>query len=119
MATPITSGTVALWLQAYPDLTPDDVRNVIAMTSRTAVNGADIKISAGNTEQNYLQLGNGLIDAEAGLQYVIENYVSPTGVMSVADKANKASSIVKKLINGNIIINKNGKHYSVAGQVIK
>ena len=119
MATPITTGTVALWLQAYPDLTPNDVRNVIVQTSRTSVDGADIKISAGNTEQNYLQLGNGLIDAEAGLQYVIDNYVTPTGVRTVSDGANKASSVTKKLINGNIIIHKNGKYYSTAGQIIK
>lgn len=119
MATPITTGTVALWLQAYPDLTPDDVRNVIVQTSRTAVDGADINISAGGTAQNYLQLGNGLLDAEAGLQYVIDNYVTPTGVFSVSDDADKASSITKRLINGNIIIHKNGKYYSTAGQLIK
>ena len=33
MATPITAGVIALWLQAKPDLTPEDVMGVIERTS--------------------------------------------------------------------------------------
>ena len=34
MSTPVVAGTVALWLQAKPDLTPDEVRQVLSRTCR-------------------------------------------------------------------------------------
>ena len=78
MATPITAGIIALWMQAHrenapgeDDLSVADVRDIIQQTSRTSVNNNPITISAGITEQNELQLGNGLIDAEAGLKYIL------------------------------------------------
>ena len=78
MATPITAGIIALWMQAQrenapeeEDLSVDDVRDIIQQTSRAAVNNVPIAISAGSTEQNKLQLGYGLIDAEAGLKYLL------------------------------------------------
>ena len=78
MATPITAGIIALWMQAYrenaapgePDLSVADIREIIQNTSRTEVNGENIAISRGDTEQA-LQLGYGLIDAEAGLKYIL------------------------------------------------
>lgn len=78
MATPITAGIIALWMQAQRENAPEeadlsvaDVRDIIQQTSRAAVNNVPIAISAGSTEQNRLQLGNGLIDAEAGLKYLL------------------------------------------------
>lgn len=78
MATPITAGIIALWMQAKRENAPEeddlsvaDVRDIIQQTSRAAVNNVPIAISAGSTEQNRLQLGNGLIDAEAGLKYLL------------------------------------------------
>jgi len=34
MSTPVVAGAIALWLQANPNLTPDDVMDIIARTSR-------------------------------------------------------------------------------------
>ena len=34
MSSPAVAGTIALWLQARPDLTPEDVMGVIRRTSR-------------------------------------------------------------------------------------
>jgi len=34
MACPVVAGTIALWLQAKPDLTPEDIMGVISRTSR-------------------------------------------------------------------------------------
>ena len=118
MASPIAAGTIALWLQAYPDLTPADVREVIEQTSRSSVNGAEIAVTAGSTEQNRFQLGNGLIDAEAGIKYVLDNFVTPTGIKNVSDAAS-AEQTTKKLVNCNIVIDKNGKQYTAAGQRVK
>jgi hypothetical protein len=33
MSTPVVSGIIALWLQARPDLTPEEIKDVIAQTS--------------------------------------------------------------------------------------
>ena len=62
MATPAAAGVVALWLQARPDLTPDDVMDVIAHTSRHPKTGIDYP---NNT------FGYGHIDAYQGLLYIL------------------------------------------------
>ena len=113
MAAPVATGVVALWLQAYPTLTAEDVRNVIIQTSRNSVNDTAISITSGNP----VQLGYGLIDAEAGLQYILEHYA--TAINGVTDDNKSSVSIVKKFINGNIVIEKDGKLYNAAGQNIR
>ena len=113
MAAPVATGVVALWLQAYPTLTAEDVRNVIIQTSRNSVNDTAISITSGNP----VQLGYGLIDAEAGLQYILEHYA--TAIDGVTDDNKSSVSIVKKFINGNIVIEKDGKLYNAAGQNIR
>ena len=60
MATPIASGVVALWLQAKPDLTPEDIKGVIARTSHQP------EPEFSGTEKN-VYYGWGEIDAYAGL----------------------------------------------------
>ena len=65
MATPVVSGAIALWLQANPRLTPDDVRGVLARTCRKvgAAEGADYP----NNEAGY-----GEIDVYRGLLDVLD-----------------------------------------------
>ena len=60
MATPITTGVIALWLQAKPDLTPEDIMGVIQRTSHQP----DPEFS-GYDKNNYY--GWGEIDAYEGL----------------------------------------------------
>ena len=63
MSSPFVAGTVALWLQANPELTPADVRRVIANTSIT-------NSACGTLPNN--EYGYGLINAYDGLKYVIK-----------------------------------------------
>lgn len=67
MASPHVAGIVATWLQAYPLLSPDDVRQVLTNTSRRdEMTGPE----ANNT------WGCGKVDAYAGLVYVLKNFAS-------------------------------------------
>ena len=117
MAAPITTGIVALWLQADPTLTPEKVREVIVQTSRTAIDGKDITVTAGNTHQNRIQLGNGLIDAEAGLGYILGT--EPTAIQGVNARGEaRTPATTKRLRGGNIVIERNGRRYNTAGQAM-
>ena len=60
MSSPITSGIIALWLQAKPDLTPEDIKGVIERTSHQP------EPEFSGTEKN-VYYGWGEIDAYAGL----------------------------------------------------
>lgn len=117
MAAPIAAGVIALWLQAYPKLTAENVRTVIQQTSRTSVDGKEIEISAGNTDQNRLQLGNGLIDAEAGIQYIKDHF--PTAIAGVKANESSTPAIIKKFVGGAIVVEKDGKLYNASGQRVK
>ena len=117
MSTPVMAGIIALWLEAYPKLNTEMIREIIANTSRTSVDGVDINITAGSTEQNKLQLGYGLVDAEAGMKYLLEQII-PTAINGISNNEQTATETVKKLINGNLVIEKNGKLFNAAGQRI-
>ncbi len=56
MSSPFAAGTIALWLQANPDLTGKDLKDIVISTA-----------SAPATEPNNPQWGHGLLDAAAGL----------------------------------------------------
>ena len=60
MAAPIASGVIALWLQAKPDLTPEDIMGVIERTSHQP------EPEFSGTDKN-VYYGWGEIDAYAGL----------------------------------------------------
>ncbi len=77
MASPFVTGTVALWLQANPNLTPAQVRNLIQKTSRHD----DYTGEASTT--NYVW-GAGKIDALAGLKEAI---AYTTGIDDAAQTA--------------------------------
>ena len=62
MSTPVVTGIVALWLQAKPDLTTEEVKDVIAHTARHS----DPSLSYPNNEYGY-----GEIDAYKGLLYIL------------------------------------------------
>ena len=63
MACPAVSGIIALWLQANPTMTLDDVKDVLRNTSRTD----------SYTDQNTTGLwGYGKIDAARGISYITQ-----------------------------------------------
>ena len=70
MSTPIVAGAIALWLQANPHLSPDDVMEVIRATARQT----DSSISYPNIFYGY-----GEIDAYAGLLHVL-NFSKVEGI---------------------------------------
>lgn len=65
MSCPVTAGIIALWLQAYPNLSVSEIRDVIEHTSIYPPEVSDIP-----TEQ----LGYGYIQAASGLQYIQAKY---------------------------------------------
>lgn len=66
MAAPFVAGVVALWLQAAPDLTIDQVKEIVEKTSIRDLFVCD--------PDNALKWGAGKIDPEASLRYVLQNY---------------------------------------------
>lgn len=62
MSTPVVAGVIALWLEADPTLSPDDVMDVIERTSNTY----DTTLSYPNNTYGY-----GEIDAYQGLLYIL------------------------------------------------
>ena len=58
MSAPAVGGIIALWLQANPRLTPDDILGIIARTSRPCGDYG---------EQTHMYCGYGMIDAYRGL----------------------------------------------------
>lgn len=117
MSVSVVSGIIALWLQAYPKLTAEKIREVIKHTSRTSVNGEAIIIHAGSTDQNKLQLGYGLIDAEAGLKFISENFV-PSAIRGISNTEEPVAKTVKRFLGDKIVIEKNGKRYNTTGQAV-
>lgn len=63
MSAPVVTGIIALWLQANPQLTPDDVKQILAKTARHP--------EADEDYPNY-RYGYGEIDAYKGLLYLAE-----------------------------------------------
>ena len=64
MATPVVTGTVALWLQANPNLTPEDVKSVMQSSATN-----DTFTKSGNP----IKWGAGKLNAQAGLIKILQN----------------------------------------------
>ena len=62
MATPVVSGVIALWLEAKPDLTPQEVIDALSHTSRHP----DSSLTYPNNQYGY-----GEIDAYSGLLHIL------------------------------------------------
>lgn len=88
MATPIVTGTYALWLQAKPDLTPEEAKEIIRTTAIQDEFTTDERAS-----------GYGKINPYGGLVYIWEN----SDVQSVARPTNVA--IYPSIGNGRFTLN--------------
>ncbi len=102
MATPCAAGITALWLQAKPNMTPDEVKEVMA---ETAIKDSYV------TGTYASHFGQGKIDALAGINYIMDNYVNakigvhPTNVDFMAklnETATKSINVKGKNLTGNI-----------------
>ncbi len=82
MSTPIVTGIIALWLEAYPKLSPDDVKNIFADTCTHY----DASLSYPNNLYGY-----GQIDAYAGMQKVLE--LAASGIETVKTGATNPNRI--------------------------
>ena len=80
MATPVVSGIIALWLEADPTLTMDEIRDIIKKTSRfdDAMKKADP-----------VQVGAGKIDAYEGLKEVLRRKGDGSSISSVSSDADR------------------------------
>lgn len=68
MATPCAAGITALWLQAKPTLSPDEVKEIM---QETAIKDSYV------TGTYASHFGQGKIDALAGIKYILENDDEP------------------------------------------
>lgn len=72
MAAPVVTGIVALWLQAFPQLTTNNVRSIIANTAITQSPVSDSFLFYGTTYSTppNVKWGYGKINALAGMQLI-------------------------------------------------
>lgn len=73
MATPVVTGIMALWLQCFPDLTADEVKEAL---QKTAVRDTQTGLYPNGN------FGYGKIDAYAGLKYLLDQ--RQVGISSVS-----------------------------------
>lgn len=93
MAAPVVTGVVAQWLQAYPQLSPDELKEVVKASSR-----ADSYAKAETLPNS--NWGYGKIDALAGAKECIR-LAQQDGIPAVKDEAR---STLLQLAHGNIDI---------------
>lgn len=66
MATPVMTGVAALWLQANPNLTPAQIREIAVSTA-----AADSYVTSGTTAASPVQWGAGKLNALEGLKMAL------------------------------------------------
>lgn len=89
MASPHVAGIIALWLQADPTLTPDQIRETLDYTAKH-----DDYTGTGTNNI----WGRGKIDAYAGLVYVLRNFAD----VRTVDAAVGETSFSANIIDGNL-----------------
>ncbi|MCH4155782.1 MAG: S8 family peptidase [Muribaculaceae bacterium] len=111
MAAPVVSGIIALWLQANPNLTPDDIKDVLKNSCKSDA------FVTGNPKKS----GYGKIDALAGLKYIL----STTGIKGVRNDNAKPVLLYPNPSDGNFTVctpsesgNVNMSIYNVAGALV-
>ena len=88
MSCPVVTGIVALWLEACPWLSPDDVKEVIAHSCRRG----DSSLLYPNSVWGW-----GEIDALAGLRYINEHFCDVVEVVGSHDRGLDGEGVVYDL----------------------
>jgi len=90
MSAPVVTGAIALWMQANPELSTDDVRRILEHSSYK-----DGYVNSSNATR----WGYGKLDVNAGMRYVlhIEDPVEKNGDVNGDDEVN--ISDINTLIN--------------------
>ena len=104
MACPHVSGIIALWKQAKPTLTFDDVKKAIANSC----------ITDSYTQKNPLLWGYGKIDAQKGLNYILNS----TGIEEVRSQKTDARKAVIYDLQGRQVANPTYGLYIVNGKKV-
>ena len=104
MSCPVVAGTVALMLQANPNLTAKDVRRILTETAITDV----------YTEAAGMQAGAGKLNALAAIKAAYAMSVTGIEEMPVTTYL-KHEGITKRIIDGKLFIIKNGKAFTTDG----
>ena len=89
MSTPVVGGAIALWLEANPNLTPEDIFDIISKTSRHT----DASLSYPNNTYGY-----GEIDVYAGLVEALKR--TTTGLENIS--VHKPESLTYRLVDGHL-----------------
>lgn len=113
MSSPFVTGTVALWLQANPKLTPSDVRNILNASSRHD----QYTGNADSCDRN--KWGAGKIDAYAGLQIAagktgISDTQADVQLFSITTDRNARTAKVMYAAKGNATLS----IYTTTGQKV-
>lgn len=118
MATPISAGVVALYLQADPTLDVDGVKDVIAHTATAYSNPASPA----------KQRGNGIINALAGIEYILNNSSTPKitatpttlafGETNVGESATMTFNVSGTNLEGNITATLSGNGFSLSSNSV-
>ena len=80
MACPAVTGIIALWLEADPTLTMDEIKEIIALTAKKTDDMVD---------EDPEQVGAGLIDAYEGLKEVLRRKQGADGIQQVGADENR------------------------------
>ena len=80
MACPAVTGIIALWLEADPTLTMDEIKEIIAQTAKKTDDMVD---------EDPEQIGAGLIDAYEGLKEVLRRKQGADGIQQVGADENR------------------------------
>lgn len=94
MATPVATGSIALWLQAKPDLTPTEIRSIMKETATT-----DKFTQTGNSTQ----WGAGKLNTYDGLVKILQSNDDNSAITDISIP-NDAVLLYQNPSNGNISI---------------
>ena len=116
MASPVVSGTIALWLEANPELTRDQIEEIIKST-------ANRDRFTGLTEEWDNKFGYGKINAYAGLKKALE-MAEQSGISDQLNNSTTPVTLMKEANQTRILFNNDETYatislYNASGMLVK